>query len=581
MRLRGGGRSSPPRHGPALPAGRSHCPNPQGVIYGRIVIRKLSRSTAFGLGALLLASASVVSAQYAERPADRLSRHLRELAADPNSLSALIGAGQAALDVGDGNAALGFFARAEERAPRSGPVKAGLARALLMVDNPREALKMFEAARALGVPEAEIAGDRGLAYDLRGENRRAQRDYQLALSRGPNDEVTKRYALSLGISGERDAALKLLDPLLYKRDQGAWRARAFVLAMNGDTPGASRIVHQVMPERMAQTMDGFLVRLAALTPAQKAAAVHLGEMPANARMAAATPVPQPVQTYAAPTPSPTPAPAPGVQRSRARIAPPVASPPPPRVARVAVRPASTPTPAPSPTPAPPPQPERIAQADSRLGSSPASAPSPTPTPSVTLTRVERGDLDAIMQEIRTAAARGAPPRAPEPARVAQAAARPRPTPTPATKKEESAKADPKKAKALAAAEDCKPARAKGKRANAKDECAAPDAKATKLAAAKKKPEPPKNPARIWVQVAGGANAAALPKEWASVASKAPELKGKGPWTAKNRATNRLLAGPYKSEEEAQAAVARLRKAGIGAFRWSSDEGEAVDKIGGK
>jgi cell division septation protein DedD len=73
----------------------------------------------------------------------------------------------------------------------------------------------------------------------------------------------------------------------------------------------------------------------------------------------------------------------------------------------------------------------------------------------------------------------------------------------------------------------------------------------------------------------------LPKEWAAVASKAPELKGKGPWAAKNRATNRLLAGPFKSEEEAQAAVAKLRKAGIGAFRWSSDEGEAVEKIGGK
>jgi hypothetical protein len=109
--------------------------------------------------------------------------------------------------------------------------------------------------------------------------------------------------------------------------------------------------------------------------------------------------------------------------------------------------------------------------------------------------------------------------------------------------------------------------------------AAADAKA-KQAAAKKKAEP-KHPSRFWVQVAGGANVAALPREWTSLSSKAPELKGKGPWTAKNRATNRLLAGPFQSAAEAQAAVSKLRKAGVGAFQWTSDEGEAVDKLGGK
>jgi tetratricopeptide (TPR) repeat protein len=460
-----------------------------------------------------------------------------------------------------------------------------------MVDNPREALKMFEAARALGVPEAEIAGDRGLAYDLRGENRRAQRDYQLALARGPNDEVTKRYALSLGITGERDQALKLLDPLLYKRDQGAWRARAFVLALTGDTIGASRIVHQVMPERMAQTMDGFLVRLAALNPAQKAAAVHLGEMPADVRMAAATPIPQPVPAYSAPAPSPSPIPSPSAQRPRSSIAPPIASPPPPRVRRAAARSVPAPVPTPTPTPAPPPPPERVAQADD--------VPLPAPSPSSAarpLQSSERGDLEAIMREIRAAAASGAPLRRPAPARMAQAAPppapratpTPKPTPTPASAaaKKSDPKLDPKKTKTAAAAEECKPApkqtaARKARRGATKDECAPADAKGAKQAALKKKPEPPKNPARIWVQVAGGANANALPKEWTAVASKAPELKGKGPWTARNRATNRLLAGPFKSEEEAQAAVAKLRKAGIGAFRWSSDEGEAVEKIGGK
>lgn len=556
------------------------------------MIRKLTRSTAFGLGALLLASASVVSAQYpAERPADRLSRYLHELAGDPTSLPALIGAGQAALDVGDGNAALGFFARADERSPRNGQVKAGLARALLMVDNPREALKMFDAARSLGVADVDIAGDRGLAYDLRGDPRKAQHDYALALTRGPNDEISKRYALSLGISGDRDQALKLIDPLLYKKDQGAWRARAFVLAMTGDVPGASRIVHQVMPERMAQTMDPFLLKLAALNSAQKAAAVHLGEMPNDVRFAASQPIVQSTAqpTYYAPMPTATPTPSPASETREPRRRPGatalLASPPPGKAVRVKGKavPAPAPAPTPTPTPPPPPPPVQVAQFDEPAAYAPRPLPSPTPT--ATLKPAERGDLEAIMRDIRGAAAKGGPVRSPAPVKLAQATPRPTPTPTPRAtptpkKEEPSAKLDPKKGKAAAADEDCKPAPKKGKRAAAKTVCDPVNGKNAKEAAAKKKAEP-KNPARIWVQVAGGANEDALPKEWTRVTAKASELKAKGPWTAKNRATNRLLAGPFKSDDEAQALVAKLRKAGVGAFQWHSDEGESVSKIGGK
>jgi hypothetical protein len=203
---------------------------------------------------------------------------------------------------------------------------------------------------------------------------------------------------------------------------------------------------------------------------------------------------------------------------------------------------------------------------------------------------ERGDLDAIMRDIRAAAASGSAVRTPAPVRLAQVQPRPTPTPTPkptpvsAKAKQVADAAEPKKGKEQAQADLCKPAPKtavrKGRASAAKEECAKPVSKDVKQAALKKKAEP-KNSARVWVQVAGGANIGALPKEWAAVTSKASELKGKGPWTARNRGTNRLLAGPFKSEDEAQAAVARLRKVGIGAFRWASDDGEAVEKIGGK
>lgn len=243
------------------------------------------------VAALALLAAAPASAQMIQniantQIADELANHLRAITADPKDVAALIGAGEGALALGDVNAAVGFFARAEELEPRNGRAKAGLARVMLRFENPREALKLFDDATDHGVPDAEVAGDRGLAYDLRGDTRRAQRDYALALSRGADDEVTRRLALSLGISGDRDRALALLDPLLYKRDQGAWRARAFVLAMTGDQAGANQIVGQVLPEEQAGTMRSFLARLPRLRDAQKAMAVHLGRFPSEGRQAA-------------------------------------------------------------------------------------------------------------------------------------------------------------------------------------------------------------------------------------------------------------------------------------------------------
>jgi Tetratricopeptide repeat len=214
-------------------------------------------------------------------PMSTLSVHLRTLAANPRNLFALLGAGQAALEVGDPNAALGFFARAEEIDPRNGRAKAGLASTLVQLEKPDDALRLFGEAMSLGVPEADLAKDRGLAYDLRGDNRRAQRDYAMALRKDPDDEIMRRYALSLGISGERSQALTLLDPLLRRQDQGAWRARAFILAMNNDVSGANAVARQVMPVSLAGSMAPFLARLPKLNPAERAHAVNFGTMPSD------------------------------------------------------------------------------------------------------------------------------------------------------------------------------------------------------------------------------------------------------------------------------------------------------------
>jgi len=227
-------------------------------------------------------------------PAEALARYLRVLARDPGDLEALSGAGAAALAVGDADAAINFYVRAEKISPRDGRIKAGLGSALVQKEQPRAALRLFDNATDLGVSPVEIALDRGLAYDLRGENRKAQADYTMLLRARPGDrEATRRLALSLAMSGDRTGALVILDPLLRKRDVPAWRARAFVLAMTGEIAGAQEAASAVLPRYQADALRPFLTRLPALKSAEKAAAVHFGHFPEDkvpVEMAAVSPV---------------------------------------------------------------------------------------------------------------------------------------------------------------------------------------------------------------------------------------------------------------------------------------------------
>ena len=207
---------------------------------------------------------------------------LRRIAQDSNNSSALADAGIAALDLGDTRAAIGFLAKADQIFPNSGRVKAGLARALLAEENPFGALRYFDEAVSNGVPLKNIAADRGLAYDLIGRNKDAQKDYELALKNGLDDnKLLTRYAISLGISGDVSAAEIKLAPMIQKSDRDAWRNRAFIFAMNGRENDANDIARQTMEKNMAKAIKPFFDRMPKLTAAQKAAAVHFGHFPAG------------------------------------------------------------------------------------------------------------------------------------------------------------------------------------------------------------------------------------------------------------------------------------------------------------
>ncbi|MEA3035565.1 MAG: hypothetical protein QOH04_1330 [Sphingomonadales bacterium] len=529
---------------------------------------------------------------------DSLSRNLHELADNPRSLSALTGAGKAALDAGDAQAALTFFARAEDVAPRDGRVKKWIGATLLQLEQPRAAMKFFKDAVDLGLAEADVARERGLAWDLVGEPRRAQRDYRLALGRGRDAEVSRRLALSLAISGEREAALRLLDDPSLSGDRATERTRALVLALVGDTAGAGRAVQASMPGPAGEAMMPFLARLPQLSYAERALAVYLGHFPGDGRVLS-----QPV--YAA-----------------SRYTPPASRPAPteagrpdegiPSLARmVAAAPAQDDAP-------------RRRPGETQLaGAAPAmpiARPAPAPSrrsagPSITEWSWSRGSYDPPRRQTVTPKPAATPPKAvqppaerpvePAPVEIARAdppssataeERRPQPEPevappvqvqtwslAPAVSKPPPAAAPPRRAETrassrladLAATIDALPDPVRAASAHA-----AAAKKPEKRAEARPKVEP--QPSRSWVQIAVAPERSSLPHEFARLKAKAPKLfAARAAWTAPMGNTNRLLVGPFDTPKEAQVFVRDLAKADLGAFAWTSDEGEKVQKLAGK
>lgn len=394
--------------------------------------------------------------------AEALSRYLRVLATTPDNMQALIGAGQAALAVGDTNAAAGFFSRADTLDSKNGQVKAGLADTMLANGNARAALRLFNEAVNLGVNQADIAADRGLAYDLRGSPKRAQADYGLAMRTKPSDEVTRRMALSYAFAGDRASALATLDPLLRKQDIPAWRDRVFVYALTGDLADAQHDAALVLPPAQVAELAPYLPKLAGLKASEKAAAIHLGRFPGETPPAA----------------KPNVVSAPRIPIDRATLTPQQPSGPAQTFAQVQ------------------------AAAQAQTDQQPAA--------------------DAAKQAKLDARARAA------------------------EKRREAAKA-------------------------------AAEAKREKLA--EQRAAARKNPARHWVQIAGGANKHDLDKEWDKLKRKWPsQLAGRSPWTTHYRFTNRLLIGPFPSSKAAQDWVTQRKKEGFATFRVETRAGDEVERV---
>jgi Flp pilus assembly protein TadD len=491
------------------------------------------------------ATPAVAQSVVAETPGTALSRHIRILAANPRDFNALIGAGRAALELGDVQAATGFFGRAEEVNPNAPAAKAGLGAAMAHMGDADGAIFYFDQALKLGAQPMTVAADRGMARDLLGELGSAQADYRLAINSLGSDEARRRLALSLAISRDRKGALDAIQPLLNRRDPAAQRTRAFVLALTGDQVGAAQAIESMMPGGAARFAP-FFRYLPNLSITEKAAAVHLGVFPENAatRIAQAQPVPQPPATLASPPKVAVGRPAPAASQPVRKA--PEAKP----AVRLATRHPVVSKPAPS----------FSLPSNRTAAASPSfSLPSVTNTPPSDkgMTPVDSGEpLEPapVLAEIGNAEPEG------NLTGIDKLLATLAEAPPPAQPKLELKKP------AMPASSD------KTAKAAAAKKAAEKKARDEKLAAERKAREEAAKlgvKGTYWVQLAGGSNQDRMTVEYKKLSAKAGKLlKSRSGYVTEGKDYFRLLVGPFDSKSDSQAFVNKLEKEGVDGFSWT-------------
>lgn len=547
----------------------------------------------------------------------QLDDALKQLAADPKNPAALLQAGEATLALNDVDAAIGFYTRAQVVGATGGQASAGLAAAQVRKKKPVEALALFDQALREGASRTLHASDHGLAYDLVGDNARAQEFYRLALQQKADDETIRRLALSQAIGGDQAAADRTLLPLLQHRDLAAYRTRAFALAARGKVDEAVSIAETMMPGSLGSRIAPYLRYMPKLTRAQQAAAANFGHFPeANAighddpRIAAYAASARSVAVADAPGDArlvPTGAPL-GVaerpasrrtdnRRSQAR---PAELKPPQTKPVQAVAAASLPR---TEAARPPANLAFQATAAARAGETATSAPPAGPPagqpPRPSLSVAVESKPAASTQATQGAFDLGNAPRKTGAIEVGQVADRPPAASSPAfgasTRPSVSPTAlapvepEPSLEEAFAEFEKVRPPAAPAPGAvdvteikPAREVVAKPEPPKQAKPLKPAKPAKPKNPSRIWVQVATGGDRKALGHDWGRITGKAKkEFKGKSGYLVDWGRTNRLVTGPFASEDKAQDYITDLKAAGLSTFMFTSDDGEEVTPLPGK
>ncbi|AKQ43423.2 hypothetical protein CP97_12065 [Aurantiacibacter atlanticus] len=503
-------------------------------------------------------SAQEVVQQLPNPASEDLSGALRRLSRNPDNLRALVDAGIASLELGDVDAALAFLRRAQNRDPEDGRMLAALARVAVLRGEGVAAVQLFDNADAAGASLSAVTADRALAYDLVGDNARAQRLYRQALAREADDAVTQRLALSYAISGDAAASETTLLPLLQRQDRSAYRSRAFALAILGREEEAVAIAETMLPARISGRLAPYLRYMPRLTSAQQAAAANLGRFPAASQIGQdSAEITALAQADAADAVQP-------VSGSAAR------------------RGASSAAASDRLTPRGPPLGRTDSLAQASTGELPPAqtpanvSPEPEARPSFSVAEPEPVQQAVAKQVVQQVASTPPPQQAAQPTLTTTAATEPasaQPAPTQASPIVQQITLAQEFADFVLPGDGLPVAASAG----AVDVTTIEPARPEPVPAPP--PPPPAHPSRHWVQIATGQDISAFRFDWRRIVRNAEGLlDDREAYTAPWNQTNRLVTGPFDSQSAAQDFVTQLAEKGVSAFRFTSSAGEEVREI---
>lgn len=534
-----------------------------------------------GAATLLVAGGAVVNAQESapvvSRPViqplppvevDKLNTALRVLAGNSQNVGALIDAGNASLAVDDIDAAIGFFGRADDLSPNNPRVKIGLAAAFVRTQRPIEALALFDEAERAGTSAGDLAMDRGLAYDLVGDNAAAQRYYLKALKGNQNKVARQRLSLSHAIAGNRAEFEAVLLPLLEAQDFASYRTRAFGLAILGEEDEAVAITEAVMQRDMAARIAPYLRYMPRLTKAQQAAAANLGIFPRAAQIGRDSPQ---IAGYIGS--------AEAGRNADARLAP--------QGQPLGPKPDSTSQRRRPDRGGSTVEPVRLAAAEIPTdGAGSAAAPSPTNPVITTPTPVlaQEAAPVAVAQAASSTASSSVNVRGDARGFDLAEVGQPNPATPIATTSIPVIQPIPAKPESVAEAFAnlaLEPGPATRPTGGVDITAIKPPREVEEKPVAEKKAEPqkPQHPRRFWVQIATGKDRNALRFDWRRISREADgDLEGKGPFVTPWGQSNRLLAGPYDTSKAARNAMNSLKENDIDSFTFTSPDGQEIEEL---
>ncbi len=231
------------------------------------------------------------STRTAGDPAAAVNMYQQAISLDRNRPEAYTLLGDTLIELEDYSQAAEVFKQGLSKREDSVIARLGYARAMLALQRPEAAIPHYESAMKHAPENLQVINGLGVAYDLAGEHRVAQKVYRDGLATAPDSMLLRNnLGLSLALAGDHEDSISLLRMVVDEPSAGARNRQNLALAhgLAGDLAAAERISRLDLDEESVRSNLSYFAALSAIDDQRKRAAA-LGVKPVNK-----------VQTYEAP-----------------------------------------------------------------------------------------------------------------------------------------------------------------------------------------------------------------------------------------------------------------------------------------